>query len=337
MPGVAAPLGSDLHPVLRDLGVDPDALVSRVGLDPAQLRPRGPSMSASQCRQFWLALEEEASSCRLAQLLADAVPSGTLHPPLFASLCCADLRAAAHRLSAYKERVSPVRVCVEDRPDGFFVGFEWERHGVPLPRALALAELSVFVRMAREGLQTRVVPIRLQGPNPLGCADMIESFFGVRQVWGSRVGVLFDRADAKRPFRSWARPSGDASTDPPASVSEAVHRVLLQVLPAGTATVRVVAKKLGMGARTLQRRLYGEGTSFQAALQTMRYALATHYLRYTDISIKEIAFLVGFGETNSFFRAFRMWSGTTPEAARLGGPLPIQGGTEVPDPTPQFT
>jgi len=71
-----------------------------------------------------------------------------------------------------------------------------------------------------------------------------------------------------------------------------------------------------VSTRTLQRRLRGEGTSFKAVVDTTRESLARHYLRRTHLSSTEIAYLLGFDEASSFFRAFQRWTGTTPETLR---------------------
>jgi len=48
----------------------------------------------------------------------------------------------------------------------------------------------------------------------------------------------------------------------------------------------------------------------------VRASLARHYLERTSLSMQEIAFLLGFAQPTSFFRAFRDWTGFTPAAIR---------------------
>lgn len=71
-----------------------------------------------------------------------------------------------------------------------------------------------------------------------------------------------------------------------------------------------------MSRRTLQRRLEDEGESFRSLSNGTREKLARHYLKHSTLTSGEIAFLLGFEEPNSFFRAFHEWTGQTPEAAR---------------------
>ena len=96
--------------------------------------------------------------------------------------------------------------------------------------------------------------------------------------------------------------------------------------------MQAVSRKLAVSSRTLQRRLQEEGTTFQQILDTLRDALAHHYLRNTAMSSAEISFLLGFEDPNSFVRAFQARNGKTPQTARsesgvhpFGGPGRIPG------------
>ena len=89
---------------------------------------------------------------------------------------------------------------------------------------------------------------------------------------------------------------------------------------AGGARVDVVARALGLSTRSLQRKLRQESTSFEQLLHDEQRALAELYLRNHDMAIGEIAYLTGFSQPSAFHRAFRRWTGITPQqfrAARL--------------------
>ncbi|WP_240532283.1 helix-turn-helix domain-containing protein [Agrobacterium tumefaciens] len=83
--------------------------------------------------------------------------------------------------------------------------------------------------------------------------------------------------------------------------------------------MNAIGKKLGVGTRTLQRRLQEEGSSFQHILDAVRTALADHFLRKTMMSSAEISLLLGFEDANSFVRAFRGWTGSPPQSVRRQG------------------
>jgi AraC-like DNA-binding protein len=95
------------------------------------------------------------------------------------------------------------------------------------------------------------------------------------------------------------------------STNEQVRRVLANLLRSSEHDVERVADALGMTARSLQRRLRDEGTTFQNVRDELRHELAFTYLR-GGASLAEVSFLLGFSETSAFFRAFRRWTGSTP-------------------------
>lgn len=84
----------------------------------------------------------------------------------------------------------------------------------------------------------------------------------------------------------------------------------------GRPDASVVAHELGLSVRTLQRRIVDEGTTFRGILSEVRKELAREYLSRPGIPLTEVAFLLGFEDTSSFYRAFRAWQKATPERWR---------------------
>ncbi|HQJ07961.1 MAG TPA: AraC family transcriptional regulator [Deltaproteobacteria bacterium] len=70
-----------------------------------------------------------------------------------------------------------------------------------------------------------------------------------------------------------------------------------------------MARELGMGTRTLTRRLQERNTSYKKIISEVRSDLAMKYLAGTNLTIDQISDLVGFSETTAFRRAFRKWTG----------------------------
>lgn len=101
-------------------------------------------------------------------------------------------------------------------------------------------------------------------------------------------------------------------------VRQRVQRLLAERLVDGEdRTLARVARELGCGARTLQRRLADEGTSFTALLEQTRLELASALLRSDERTVGEIAFALGFATPAAFGRAFKRWTGEAPGTFRL--------------------
>jgi len=98
-------------------------------------------------------------------------------------------------------------------------------------------------------------------------------------------------------------------------------RAIVQVMLRNPSTLAGIelhhaASALNVSVHTLRRRLMTEGTSFSALLDEARHRFACEQLRRTDLSIQDIANLLGCANTTTFFRAFKRWTGQTPTAYR---------------------
>jgi len=89
-----------------------------------------------------------------------------------------------------------------------------------------------------------------------------------------------------------------------------------RLLPTGTCSAEAVARHLGIHARTMQRHLANEGTSFAAILDQERKRRAARLLTNPGFQLGQIAGILGYTEQSTFNRSFRRWYGTTPRAFR---------------------
>jgi AraC-like DNA-binding protein len=113
---------------------------------------------------------------------------------------------------------------------------------------------------------------------------------------------------------SWE--SGPGSESPP-SIAAAVSMVLESLLDfEALPTLEVMADRLGMNGRTLQRSLAGEDTSYRNLTERVIFRRAVSLLAESQLSVEEIASELGYSSASSFIRTFRRISGTTPRAYR---------------------
>lgn len=88
------------------------------------------------------------------------------------------------------------------------------------------------------------------------------------------------------------------------------------LLPHGKARKSEVARKLGLTQRTLARRLSSEGLTFSDLLQNLRIGLANRHLADKELSISQIAWLLGYRDVSAFTNAYRRWTGHARRTAR---------------------
>ena len=108
-----------------------------------------------------------------------------------------------------------------------------------------------------------------------------------------------------------------SSLDSAEKITAAVRVLLIQ--SAGSfLKIGEVANRLGISERTLRRRLEAEATNFCRTLDEIRNLLACEYLVQTDLTVAEVAYLLGYEETANFRRAFKRWNGLSPSQYRSG-------------------
>ena len=84
-------------------------------------------------------------------------------------------------------------------------------------------------------------------------------------------------------------------------------------------TLPDIAERLHMTTTTLHRHLKSEGLSWQQIKDEARRDAAIDYLSNGKYTNTEIAELLGFSDISAFHRAFRKWTGKTPQQFRLLG------------------
>jgi AraC-like DNA-binding protein len=77
-----------------------------------------------------------------------------------------------------------------------------------------------------------------------------------------------------------------------------------------------VARRCGMSARSLRRRLREEGERFSAVQARALSRVARAALDEPNTTVQEAAYRLGFSEPSAFHRAFKRWTGQTPREYR---------------------
>ena len=100
-----------------------------------------------------------------------------------------------------------------------------------------------------------------------------------------------------------------------------IHQFIVELLPTKVPELSDIAEHLGMSTRQVQRQFQKENTSLTALLEAIRKSLAISYLNQTDHKLLYISTMLGYSEQSAFQRAFKRWTGQTPQSYRLR-PMP---------------
>ena len=141
-----------------------------------------------------------------------------------------------------------------------------------------------------------------------------------------RNAIVFRKADLDRPFITHngdlfeaVAPQLEAELSQALAsrvTAEQVKGVLKRLLAGRRPGIEDVARDLRLSSRTLQRRLTEAGVTFQQVTREAGRELARHYLLHSSLELNQTAYLLGYEDAHSFFRAFHGWEGASPGAWR---------------------
>ncbi len=250
----------------------------------------------------------------------------TLYPPtVLATYHARDYRDALHRMARYKRMCPPEALRITEKKDHCIIELAWSESdnvqaGPPMLIGITLAFL---LELGRRGTGQPLAAKSVEFAQSMGDVQALESYFGCRvKTCGTSNRLILERKDLDRPFESYnaelleiLTPVLDQSLEAEQSnrsIKEMVKWITKRSLSGGRPNIQIIANELGMSGRTLQRRLKDEGTSFNDLLTQVRHEMAREFLTDLKLDLKEVAFLLGYEDYNSFFRAFRHWEGDTP-------------------------
>ncbi|MDY6797539.1 MAG: AraC family transcriptional regulator ligand-binding domain-containing protein [Pseudomonadota bacterium] len=99
-------------------------------------------------------------------------------------------------------------------------------------------------------------------------------------------------------------------------------RNMLQMTPGPLPSLEAMAERFCVSSRTLKRRLADKDTTYREIVESVLKDRAIQLLRYTNQSVSEIAYELGYADLSNFSRAFRKWTGKSASEFREDGPDP---------------
>lgn len=106
------------------------------------------------------------------------------------------------------------------------------------------------------------------------------------------------------------------ASGPAKSFSDSLAQVITTYSNDRWLTINEVAEVLDISARTMQRRLSVDGTTYTDVLERTRSEMAGELLEATDVPIADIARRLGYQNHGNLTRAFKRWSGVSPRVYR---------------------
>jgi AraC-like DNA-binding protein len=189
--------------------------------------------------------------------------------------------------------------------------------------------LTIIMRICRQLTNRRLVPSRIRVLHrQRGDIAQLETFFGCKVEFGAEIdeivlpnsvgellissadpylnGLLIDSCEEALSCRKASR----------GSLRPDLENTIALLLPHGKAHAGEISRKLGMSERTLARRLSREELTLTRVLGDLKLDLAKRYVQDEDLTISEIAWLLGYREVSALTHAFHRWFGKTPREMR---------------------
>jgi AraC-like DNA-binding protein len=311
------------------LGLNTDELLAAAELTRAEVSDPDARIPVDKMSALWREAYARAGDPDLALHAAEALPFGAYTVIDFMARTAATIGTAFERISRYFPLInSVVELPIEIAGDHVRVDMVDKRGGNKLPRSYAEYVLAAVVLRTRiaVGVELPLIRVELAYEAPADHREHVRIFGCPVQFATERTGFVLSREVWDTPLQR-----GDSGL---AAILERHAQMLLAELPkvsddieqvramireqleGGDPSLDSVARKLGMSRRSLQRRLTAENVTYAQVLDDVRSTMARAYLGQRDLSIAEIAYLLGFSEQSSFTRAFRRWTAVSPAEFR---------------------
>lgn len=313
------PIDKNYAVLLKTYGISVDEILKRAQLPLDLFSRENPCVTSDEYYRFMKAMQEIVPEKELPIKLATAENIETITPPIFAAYCSANAKECIKRIAQYKALVGAIIFKIIETTENIQLSIYGEED-IELPEIMVGIEMVFLVNLIRKAAKKYIVPKKITLRKPFENPEY-EAFLGIKAESGETDTITFSFADASIPFITrnesmWKFFEPElkkrlSEMDIEDTFSAKVRSILVELLPAGKSAIEDVCSTLGVSKRTLQRKLKEEDTTFQKQLNHTRELLAKNYIQHTQLSSEDIAYLLGYQDLNSFFRAFSLWTGKT--------------------------
>jgi AraC-type transcriptional regulator/helix-turn-helix protein len=190
-------------------------------------------------------------------------------------------------------------------------------HGRTVAIELALTMLLKAIRLAT-GPDWRPIEIHLEGAPPPHAGELASLASKRVRFEQPYMALVIPAQLLVRPFppQLVAAHPLERGRVPSTSFAESIRTVVEVLVRVGSAELSIAAEATLMSERSLQRRLAECGLSFTRIVEDVRFDSARRLLRDPGVKIVEVSAELGYTDSANFTRAFRRWSGVSPQAYR---------------------
>lgn len=323
---------SGLRAIIRSMGyygIEEETLLTRYNFKIPELADSGQHISPSLTQQLLELAIREIKDPAFTLKVAEYISPSTFGEFSIGLLTSSSLRNFLVRLTRYYPYISTTQKLrlVQNEDDVILISYFADKSIKEDVKAIwtevTLAFVFRFMRlMGRPDYCASKVELIRAAPD--GVLDRYTEFFGVTPEFGAaRNAIYFPRdgiddllanggSDIAAEYE--VRITSKIAEIEGANLPLRVHAFLIKELTERPLSKELVASHFGMSPKTFQNRLKEAGTNYQDLLDRARYELAELYLPYPDITLAELADLIGYSDASNFCRAYKRWTGHVPRA-----------------------
>jgi len=318
-----APATNLLWKYLESEGIDPEPLYKKAGIDPKLMYNPNARISVHNVDKLWEQAASVIEDPCFAVKMADFWHPSQIGALGYAWLASSTLRRAFNRAVRYIHVVTEdLNLQVTDTPAGLKVSVDLEDSIFTLPQHHDLV-LTILMHMCRfnYGEELLATEIKLARPEPECSSKITDYFRSDVQFDAEQSSLTITRADADLVLASANKQIALVHDEmlmkylieiKQGDIVQQVKSIILDNLPDGQVTDKLVASELNLSERSMQRRLKEHQTTFRYLLDSVREMVAKQYIENPMNRMGDIAFLIGFSEQSAFSRAFKKWTGKSP-------------------------
>jgi AraC-like DNA-binding protein len=313
---------------LEELGLSPEVVLRQAGLPMGLFNQEKVLVSTEEFFAFYRGIADASNDPAFGLKLGTEERVERYDPIKIAALSARSFRDAVDRLARYKQLTCPEEIRLVDRGSECAIQFGWLLAHEKEPPLLVDVCFAWIVGIGRRGTGRPLSPKRVELERPPAHREMYEAHFrSPLKFKANQNALVFSKADMELPFVTHnaellAIVAPQLETElrqqlAQRTFSEQAKGILKRLLAGQRPAIQDLARELHLSTRTLQRRLTEQGITFQRLLEEARRELAHHYLLHSSVELSETAYLLGYEDSNSFFRAFHHWEGTSPGQWRV--------------------
>jgi len=308
---------------LEDRGISLPAVLRQAGLPMGILNQEKVLLTTEEFFALYRGIAEVSSDPTIGLKLGTEDRMERYDPIAIAAISTRSLRDAIGRIGRYKQLTCPEKISLVERGNESAVHFTWLLAHEEEPAMLVDVCFAWILSIARRGTGQPIHAKRVEFQRPEVHRAIYEKHFQCPVKYKAAKNVLiFNKSDMDTAFLTYnadllaaVAPQLEAELKEQLAEKnfrEQVKGTLKRLLAGERPAIEHVARELRLSKRTLQRRLTEDRITFQQLMEEARRELAQHYLLHSSLELNETAYLLGYEDANSFFRAFHEWEGTTP-------------------------